>query len=139
MANAETNLNALHITNPEESIQLKATLGNLYLMVIRNFIIYKKKDEEQSFSVLDNLNVGDEYLPNNVQIDESFTSPPSRYTDASLVKKLEELDIGRPSTYASIIQVIQSRGYVIKNGKSFYLNDRGRVVNVFFTIILKNS
>ena len=76
-------------------------------------------------------------MPNTVEIDESFTSPPSRYTDASLVKKLEELDIGRPSTYASIIQVIQSRGYVIKNGKSFYLNDRGRVVNVFLVNYFK--
>ena len=47
------------------------------------------------------------------------------------VKKLEELEIGRPSTYASIIQTIVNRGYVLKSGKSFILNDRGRVVNVF--------
>ena len=47
------------------------------------------------------------------------------------------MDIGRPSTYASIIQVIRSRGYVIKNGKSFYLNDRGRVVNVFLVNYFK--
>ena len=137
MANAETNLNALTITNPEESIQLKATLGKLVFDGFKKLYNLQEEGEEQSFSVLDNLNVGDEYLPNKVQIDESFTSPPSRYTDASLVKKLEELDIGRPSTYASIIQVIQSRGYVIKNGKSFYLNDRGRVVNVFLVNYFK--
>ena len=137
MANAETNLNALTITNPEGSIQLKATLGKLVFDGFKKLYNLQEEGEEQSFSVLDNLNVGDEYLPNKVQIDESFTSPPSRYTDASLVKKLEELDIGRPSTYASIIQVIQSRGYVIKNGKSFYLNDRGRVVNVFLVNYFK--
>ena len=137
MANAETNLNALTITNPEESIQLKATLGKLVFDGFKKLYNLQEEGEEQSFSVLDNLNVGDEYLPNTVEIDESFTSPPSRYTDASLVKKLEELDIGRPSTYASIIQVIQSRGYVIKNGKSFYLNDRGRVVNVFLVNYFK--
>ena len=137
MANAETNLNALTITNSEESIQLKATLGKLVFDGFKKLYNLQEEGEEQSFSVLDNLNVGDEYLPNKVQIDESFTSPPSRYTDASLVKKLEELDIGRPSTYASIIQVIQSRGYVIKNGKSFYLNDRGRVVNVFLVNYFK--
>jgi DNA topoisomerase-1 len=137
MANAETNLNALTITNPEESIQLKATLGKLVFDGFKKLYNLQEEGEEQSFSVLDNLNVGDEYLPNTVEIDESFTSPPSRFTDASLVKKLEELDIGRPSTYASIIQVIQSRGYVIKNGKSFYLNDRGRVVNVFLVNYFK--
>jgi len=137
MANAETNLNALTISNPDKSIQLKATLGKLVFDGFKKLYNLQEEGEEQSFSVLDNLNVGDEYLPNNVEIDESFTSPPSRFTDASLVKKLEELDIGRPSTYASIIQVIQSRGYVIKNGKSFYLNDRGRVVNVFLVNYFK--
>ena len=137
MANAETNLNALTITNPEENIQLKATLGKLVFDGFKKLYNLQEEGEEQSFFVLDNLNVGDEYLPTKVTIDESFTSPPSRYTDASLVKKLEELDIGRPSTYASIIQVIQSRGYVIKNGKSFFLNDRGRVVNVFLVNYFK--
>ncbi len=49
----------------------------------------------------------------------SISQPPPRYTDASLVKKMEELGIGRPSTYASIMQVIEKRGYVVKDNKRF--------------------
>ena len=62
---------------------------------------------------------------------QHFTQPPPRYSEASLVKKLEELGIGRPSTYASIIQVLQERNYVIKDNKRFFANDRGRVVAIF--------
>jgi DNA topoisomerase-1 len=66
----------------------------------------------------------------NFHIDpvQSFTSPPPRYTEASLVKKLEAEGIGRPSTYAQIIQVIQNRKYVEKNQKRFYATDLGKVV-----------
>ena len=62
---------------------------------------------------------------------QHFTQPLPRYTEASLVKKLEELGIGRPSTYASIIQVLQDRNYVEKDNKRFLANDRGRVVAIF--------
>lgn len=65
-----------------------------------------------------------------IQLDptQSFTSPPPRYTEASLVKKLEAEGIGRPSTYAQIIQVIQSRKYVEKTSNRFYATDLGKVV-----------
>jgi DNA topoisomerase-1 len=59
---------------------------------------------------------------------QHFTSPPARYTEATLIKKLEEEGIGRPSTYASIIGVIQQRTYVEKNGKYFIPTDIGKVV-----------
>jgi DNA topoisomerase I len=59
---------------------------------------------------------------------QSFTSPPPRYTEASLVRKLEAEGIGRPSTYAQIIQVIQNRKYVEKNKNRFYATDLGKVV-----------
>ena len=62
---------------------------------------------------------------------QHFTLPPPRYTEASLVKKLEELGIGRPSTYASIIKVLQDRDYVILDKKRFIPHDRGRVVSIF--------
>jgi DNA topoisomerase I len=66
-----------------------------------------------------------------LQIDptQNFTSPPPRYTEASLVKKLETEGIGRPSTYAQIIQVIQNRKYVEKIRNIFYATDLGKVVN----------
>ena len=130
MVNAETKLSTIRIANEDNSVLLKATIGKLI------FDGYKKAyniqdDDDEIFLLLDKVKIGDEFKIDSVESIESFTSPPSRYTDASLVKKLEELDIGRPSTYASILQTIVNRGYVLKNGKAFLLNDRGRVVNVF--------
>ncbi len=131
MSNAQTNQNSLQIECEEQNITLKATLGKLIFDGYKKVYNLQEEDEEQIISLLDNLKENDKYKVDDVEVLESFTSPPSRYTDASLVKKLEELEIGRPSTYASIIQTIVNRGYVLKSGKSFILNDRGRVVNVF--------
>jgi len=65
-------------------------------------------------------------------IDEQhYTQPPPRYSEASLVKKLEELGIGRPSTYASIISVIANRGYADINNKRFFPTDRGKLLSAF--------
>jgi DNA topoisomerase-1 len=64
---------------------------------------------------------------------QHFTQPPPRYSEASLVKKLEELGIGRPSTYASILQVLQDRDYVKLDKRRFVPEDRGRLVTAFLT------
>jgi DNA topoisomerase I len=64
---------------------------------------------------------------------QHFTQPPPRYSEASLVKKLEELGIGRPSTYASILQVLQDREYVRLDKRRFLPEDRGRLVTAFLT------
>ena len=131
MTSAETNQNTLQIDCEEKNITLKATLGKLIFDGYKKVYNLQEDDEEQIISLLENIKEHDKYIVSEVETLESYTSPPSRYTDASLVKKLEELEIGRPSTYASIIQTIVNRGYVLKSGKSFILNDRGRVVNVF--------
>ncbi len=131
MTSAETNQNTLQIDCEEKNITLKATLGKLIFDGYKKVYNLQEDDEEQIISLLENIKENDKYTVSEVETLESYTSPPSRYTDASLVKKLEELEIGRPSTYASIIQTIVNRGYVLKSGKSFILNDRGRVVNVF--------
>ncbi len=65
--------------------------------------------------------------------EQHFTQPPPRYTEASLVKRLEELGIGRPSTYASILSVLQDRDYVRLESKRFFPEDRGRLVTAFLT------
>ncbi|GAB6052867.1 type I DNA topoisomerase [Magnetospira thiophila] len=65
--------------------------------------------------------------------EQHFTQPPPRYTEASLVKKMEELGIGRPSTYASIITVLQDRDYVKLEKKRFLPEDRGRLVTSFLS------
>ena len=62
---------------------------------------------------------------------QHFTEPPPRYSEASLVKRMEELGIGRPSTYASILQVLKDRNYVRLEKKRLYAEDKGRVVVVF--------
>jgi DNA topoisomerase-1 len=64
---------------------------------------------------------------------QHFTEPPPRYGEASLIKKLEELGIGRPSTYTSLISVIQDRNYVKLEKKRFYPDDRGRILSAFLT------
>lgn len=67
----------------------------------------------------------------SIRPDQHFTQPPPRYSEASLVKKLEELGIGRPSTYASILSVLQERQYVRLDKRRFIPEDRGRIVTVF--------
>ena len=68
-----------------------------------------------------------------VAAEQHFTQPPPRYSEASLVKKMEELGIGRPSTYASILSVLQDRSYVRLERKRFIPEDRGRLVTAFLT------
>lgn len=70
--------------------------------------------------------------------EQHFTQPPPRYTEASLVKKLEELGIGRPSTYASILQVLQDRAYVRLENRRFVPEDRGRIVTAFLTCFFEH-
>lgn len=71
---------------------------------------------------------GDRYAPFEIEAQQKFSSPPPRYTEASLVKELESEGIGRPSTYASIIAVIQDRSYVEQRDRRFYATDLGEVV-----------
>jgi DNA topoisomerase-1 len=68
-----------------------------------------------------------------VKAEQHFTQPPPRYSEASLVKKMEELGIGRPSTYASILSVLQDRNYVRLDNRRFIPEDRGRLVTAFLT------
>lgn len=81
--------------------------------------------------ILPNLNKGDtvHYLDHNAA--QKFTQPPPRYNDASLVKELEKRGIGRPSTYASIISVIEDRGYVNRDAKRFVATPVGMTVSDF--------
>jgi DNA topoisomerase-1 len=67
----------------------------------------------------------------NLESEEKFTEPPSRYSEAGLVKELEQRGIGRPSTYASIMRTIEERGYVNKEGKTLFPTDVGEVVSDF--------
>lgn len=77
------------------------------------------------------LAVGDKPELQSVDIEQHFTQPPSRYTEASLIKKMEELGIGRPSTYAATLSTLKDRDYVRLEGKALHPEDRGRIVTAF--------
>ncbi len=88
------------------------------------------EDENEKDKILPDVEKGNIVI--NEFIDEQhFTQPPPRYSEASLVKKLEELGIGRPSTYASIISVIANRGYADIENKRFFPTDRGKLLSAF--------
>ncbi|MCP3859030.1 MAG: type I DNA topoisomerase, partial [Phycisphaeraceae bacterium] len=78
--------------------------------------------------VLPTFEKGDETAPFSIEPKQKFSSPPPRYNEGSLVKKLEDEGIGRPSTYASIIKVIQDRNYALQEDRRFYATDLGEVV-----------
>lgn len=89
--------------------------------------VYDKKD---SFVDL-NLQQNDKLKKEKLDIEQSQTSPPPRYTESSLVKKMESLGVGRPSTYAPTISTIQTRNYIEKDGKYLIPTDVGMLVNDF--------
>ncbi|MBD1152405.1 type I DNA topoisomerase [Pelagibacterales bacterium SAG-MED22] len=92
--------------------------------------VYKNPNSEEDDEILPEVKKG----PINIEsfLDEQhFTQPPPRYSEASLVKKLEELGIGRPSTYASIISTISNRGYAEITNKRFFPTDRGKLISAF--------
>ena len=91
----------------------------------------KNNDDEDN--KLPALEVGDILTVKRIYGDQHFTEPPPRYTEASLVKILEEYGIGRPSTYASIISTLQDREYALLEKKRFTPSDVGKVVNKFLT------
>jgi DNA topoisomerase-1 len=90
-------------------------------------------DHEDDEARLPVLNEGETVQLLEVTPEQHFTEPPPRYTEASLVKALEEFDIGRPSTYATIINTLGARKYVEMQGKAFVPTDTGIVVNRFLT------
>ena len=92
--------------------------------------IYKDAKKEDAESILPKMSKGPINIENFID-EQHFTQPPPRYSEASLVKKLEELGIGRPSTYASIISVISTRGYVETVNKRFHPTDRGKLITAF--------
>ena len=89
------------------------------------------QDDEEAGGLLPAMAKGDALRRGEVTPKQHFTEPPPRYSEASLVRKLEELGIGRPSTYASIISVLQERDYVRLESKRFRPEDRGRLVTAF--------
>jgi DNA topoisomerase-1 len=87
--------------------------------------------EDEEARRLPQMAAGERLAKKAIASDQHFTEPPPRYSEASLVKRLEELGIGRPSTYASILQVLKDRKYVRLDKRRLYPEDRGRIVVAF--------
>ena len=94
-------------------------------------------DDDDENTILPNVEKGEAVEKKEIKPAQHFTTPPPRFTEASLVKKLEELGIGRPSTYANIIAVLQERKYVKVEKLRFIPEDRGRIVTVFLENFFK--
>lgn len=89
--------------------------------------------DDDDTRILPPIAKGDPAKTRDVAANQHFTQPPPRYSEASLVKKMEELGIGRPSTYASILSVLRDRNYVRLEARRFIPEDRGRLVTAFLT------
>jgi DNA topoisomerase I len=124
---------AVDIASADKRLQFRATGSTIRF---DGFLTLYREDEDDAEEDEENrrlppLNERDHLKRGKVDPQQHFTQPPPRYSEASLVKKLEELGIGRPSTYASILQVLQDRNYVRLDKKRFIPEDRGRVVTAF--------
>lgn len=106
------------------------------LLVFDGYLsVYKKNEEKEEEGSMPEVMDGDVLKAESIVPLQHFTQPPSRYTEAMLIKTLEEIGVGRPSTYAPTITTIQARNYVTKEDKLFYTTELGEVVN---SIITKN-
>jgi DNA topoisomerase-1 len=137
MESAEFERTSIDICNKDKSIIFRANGsiqkfdGYLKLYQETKEEDEKKEDNEDDENILPDANNGDTLTINKILDEQHFTNPPPRYSEASLVKKLEELGIGRPSTYASIISVLSTRNYVELINKKFIPTDRGKLITAF--------
>ena len=110
-----------------------STIATPGFMIVYQEGLDDGEKSEPCEKMLPTLEVGDVLPLNGIRGEQHFTEPPPRYSEASLVKALEEYGIGRPSTYASIIATLQNRDYATLDKKRFHPTDVGRVVNRFLT------
>ena len=129
MQNAEFDRNTITISSTDDKIKFRATGSVIKFDGFLKLYNYSENTFERE-NVLPSVNKGEVKI-NKIIDEQHFTEPPPKYSEASLVKKLEELGIGRPSTYASIIYVLLTRGYVELTNKRFYPTDRGKLITAF--------
>ncbi|HEY8614066.1 MAG TPA: DNA topoisomerase, partial [Roseomonas sp.] len=135
MQSAEMDQTAVDLDDAAGKARLRAT-GQViafdgYLKLYREDIDDSRLAADDENRTLPPMREGEEPKRGEVTANQHFTQPPPRYSEASLVKKMEELGIGRPSTYASILQTLQDREYVRIEQRRFIPEDRGRLVTAF--------
>ena len=128
MESAKFDRNTITITS-DDNLNIFKTSGSV--IKFDGFLkIYKNEENNEEENILPHVLKGPIKIEEFID-EQHFTQPPPRYSEASLVKKLEELGIGRPSTYASIISVIANRGYADIVNKRFFPTDRGKLISAF--------
>jgi DNA topoisomerase-1 len=127
---AEFYRNSIIISSSDEKINFRA---NGSIVKFDGFLkVYEVPDTDDDIkNILPECKVGENVNILKLNDEQHFTDPPPRYSEASLVKKMEELGIGRPSTYASIISVLSTRNYVEQINKRFHPTDRGKLISAF--------
>ena len=120
MKSAKLENTTMHISDNEHVFEAKGKVIKFdgFLKAYVEDKDYKENQKDDTENVLPNLNQGDSTVCSDLEPKQHFTKPINRYTEASLVKELEKLGIGRPSTYASIMKKIIDKGYVNRQGKS---------------------
>ncbi|MEE3006757.1 MAG: type I DNA topoisomerase, partial [Pseudomonadota bacterium] len=138
MASAELDQTTVKIEATDKATELRA---NGSIIAFEGFLkVYKEDQDDPSVEgsadddrILPSMSEGEVLERKETTPGQHFTQPPPRFSEASLVKRLEELGIGRPSTYASIMQVLQERNYVRLDKKRFIPEARGRLVTSFLS------
>ena len=133
MASAVLNQVGIDIEPADGKATLRATGSTIAFDGFLALYIEGRDDNgsDDEGRILPNVAEGAALVRRDVTPSQHFTEPPPRFSEATLVKRLEELGIGRPSTYASIISVLQERNYVRLDSRRFYPEDRGRLVTAF--------
>ena len=125
MQSAELDETSADISNKDKTIVFRANGSQVRFP---GFFIYRDRNDDK---ILPNLFENEKVDLEKADGEQHFTQPPPRFTDASLIKKMEELGIGRPSTYASILQVLVNRNYVEKDRGKHIPQERGRILTAF--------
>ena len=139
MESAKLERTSIDIQSPDREVTLRA---NGQVVLFEGFLkVYEESrdDSEQSDGEnrLPQMSQGENIEKLRIDPEQHFTQPPPRYTEASLVKRMEELGIGRPSTYANIVTTIQDREYVRKEKNRLFPEDKGRIVTIFLLNFFK--
>ncbi len=130
MTPAEFDRNTIIISSNDNKINFRAS-GSVVKFDGFLKVYQVQETDEDAKNILPEVKVGEEINILKLNDEQHFTDPPPRYSEASLVKKMEELGIGRPSTYASIISVLSTRNYVELINKRFNPTDRGKLISAF--------
>jgi DNA topoisomerase-1 len=137
MASARMERTSVDFGSADGQVELRATgqvvLFDGFLAIYEEGRDDDAADDDGDDKRLPQMAEGEKMAKSSVTAEQHFTQPPPRYTEATLVKRMEELGIGRPSTYASIVTTIQDREYVRKEKNRLIPEDKGRLVTAFLT------